>query len=76
MSHVRACVENCLVQCAYRDGVGMNAEWEIFAQMCILEELAMSTDNKSGSKGLMFCGISALRIHSVERASDIIKGLL
>jgi NAD(P)H-dependent flavin oxidoreductase YrpB (nitropropane dioxygenase family) len=26
MSHVRACVENCLVQCAYRDGVGMNAE--------------------------------------------------
>lgn len=76
ISQVRACAENCLVQCAYRDGEWTNAEWESFAQMCILEELAMSTDNRFGARWLMFCGVSALKIHSILTVSEIMDQLL
>ena len=73
---VRTCMQNCLRQCAYRDGVATAANGDPLAQMCILEELAHTVDEAGWSKWLVFVGVSALRIHTLLSVRQIMQELL
>jgi hypothetical protein len=65
---------NCLQHCALRDGQDKDDAGNPYAQMCILEELARSTEGGDG-EGLYFVGTSALRIDTVKSVREIMKEL-
>ena len=64
----RDCIDQCLNNCGYRDG------HKTLAQMCIFKELLKSNEWGNG-EGLMFTGLSATKIKTIETVEKIMKTL-
>lgn len=75
----RKCVENCLIHCAFRDGIGILPTGESPAQMCILRALAKATEGnppEAKNQALYFTGTSAIRIKTIQSVHDVMEQLV